>query len=122
MIGDSWIRQVLLALALLALGVRGAVPPGYMFAPTTSGLTVTLCGGETMHVDFGKQNAPAPRSSDNSPCLFAAAAHAAPAPNVSAPAPILVAVVEAPHAPTAVRIGQGLAAPPPPSTGPPQLT
>lgn len=112
----------MLALALLALGVRATVPPGYMFAPATSGLTVTLCGGETMQVDLGKQHAPGQRNSDNGPCLFAAAAHAAPAPNVVAPAAIAVAVIAAPHAPAAVRIGQGLAAPPPPATGPPQLT
>jgi hypothetical protein len=111
---------VLLALALIALGVHAAVPPGYMFAPTSSGLTVTLCGGETMHVDFGKQRTPQ-RNTDNGPCLFAAAAHAAPAPSVSAPAPVLVAVIEAPRTPVVVRIGQGLAAPPPPTTGPPQL-
>jgi hypothetical protein len=120
--GGSAIRNLLFALALAAMGARAAAPPGYMFAPSTSGLTVTLCGGETMHVDFGKQNAPAHRNSDHGPCLFAAAAHAAPAPTSAAPAPIFVATTFTPQTPLASRIGQDLAAPPPPSTGPPQLT
>ena len=117
--GGFSIRTLLFALALAAMGVRAAAPPGYMFGPSTSGLTVTLCGGETMHVDFGKQSAPGqPR--EHAPCSFAAAAHAAPAPTHVARAPILAASIQAAPASTGARIGQGLAAPPPPSTGPPQ--
>ncbi len=116
--GGFSIRTVLFALALAAIGVRAAAPPGYMFGASTSGLTVTLCGGETMHVDFGKQPAPG-RPSEHAPCLFAAAAHAAPAPTHVVRAPIFNAAIQAAPA-LAVRVGQGLAAPPPPPTGPPQ--
>jgi hypothetical protein len=118
MSGDFSIRNLLFALALVAMGVRGLAAPGYMFAPSTSGLTVTLCGGETMHVDFGRRPAPG-QSSDHAPCLFAAAAHAAPAPIIAEPAPIFVTAIYAPPSAMAARVGQGLAAPPPPSTGPP---
>ena len=114
------IRDLLFTLALIAMGARGLTPPGYMFAPSTSGITVTLCGGETLHVDFGKHPAPG-QQTDHAPCLFAAAAHAAPAPTNTAPAPISIAAVDAPLALMSARIGQGLAAPPPPSTGPPLL-
>jgi len=91
-----------------------------MFVPRASGSTVTLCGGETMHVDFGTHPAPG-QQTDHAPCLFAAAAHAAPAPGNFEPTPVSIAAIEAPLAPMATRIGQALAAPPPPSTGPPFL-
>jgi hypothetical protein len=113
------IRSLLLALALIAMGVRGLAPPGYMFAANASGVTVTLCGGETMHVDFGKHPTPG-QPTDHAPCLFAAAAHAAPAPTNFAPRPVFVAAIFVALTRQAALIDQGLAAPPPPSTGPPQ--
>jgi hypothetical protein len=113
------IRHLLLALALAAMGVRAAAPPGYMFSPSPAGFTVTLCNGGTMRIDLGRSPEHGQHSGDSGPCLFAAAAHAAPAP--IAPQIISTAISSVAVAPpiAAVSVGHGLAAPPPPATGPP---
>jgi len=107
-------------LAFAAMGVRAAAPPGYMFAAGESGLTVTICGGETIQLDLGQAPAHGQHNTDNGQCLFAVAAHAAPAPLAENAVQVAGAtyVVAAPQS-AAPRVGQGLAAPPPPSTGPP---
>jgi hypothetical protein len=120
--GGFSLRNLLFALALAAMGVRAAAPPGYMFSPGSTGLTVTLCNGGSFHLDLGgvghDQNK---HSNDSGTCLFAAAAHAAPAPTTPQPAAVSVASVAAQPAAPAVSIGRGLAAPPPPATGPPVI-
>ncbi len=125
------------ALALLAMLVRAVLPAGYMFATADTGsgryLTVTLCtdhagGGEIALVDLetGKTYAPGetPKPKDassdtSSPCVFAGA----PAVATPAAAPELIVFTTAVEAPVAiardVRPGRGIAAPPPPATGPP---
>lgn len=127
----------LAAFALLTLLVRAVVPAGYMLAtaetPDGRYLTVTLCEGHDGpqqvidldtglpvdpsvldKVDDGKTPTPA-----GPPCVFAAVAHLAQPVDASEPVEfaasehVVFAVVRD------VRPGRGIAAPPPPSTGPP---
>jgi hypothetical protein len=121
------------AFALMALLVRAIVPAGYMLAEaeTASGryLTLELCdehGGKPKLVDLdtgeiidapedGKSGAP------QSPCVCGA--FASMAPPVSGAEPVVfttageVGFVEVRD----LAPGRGIAAPPPPSTGPPSI-
>ena len=112
--------RLLLALALLALGVRVAAPPGYMLAPDAQGaLTVALCGGGEAHIPLGDPAHHSGKGTSDGHCLYAAAPTPAPAGEAaSIAAPMRAFLAFAPSRAPA-RIGQGLAAPPPPSTGPP---
>jgi hypothetical protein len=128
------VSRVFTALTLLALAVRFAIPAGIMLEkPVEDGdlpalVLCTSAGMITVKADgFGIPGKTDPARHDDSgtsgePCVFAAvAAHAAPpAPAVldlpapvAAPAPLWVVVQQRP--------GEGLAAPPPPATGPPSL-
>jgi hypothetical protein len=116
-----------LALALVAVLVRGIVPAGYMLSTQGQGrtLAVALCGDAgAVHqivLDVGdprEDDGRAPAKHD-SPCVFAAAAQpAAPHAPIALAAPLLLAQAPIVFAP-AVAPGQGLAAPPPKATGPP---
>jgi hypothetical protein len=111
-------------LVALALAVRLTAPTGWMLAPGDHGPRMVICtghGAETLGGD--PTNAPGhlPDKSADHVCVFAGA-HAAPTP----PAQVVVVgitsapIVEAPaSAPADQHPGQGLAAPPPPSQGPP---
>jgi hypothetical protein len=122
-------RRALFALALIAMLFRGAVAPGMMLAPAPDRtLAITLCGGgeALFNLSTGAlephHGAPPSKREGHAPCVFAAAAaHVAPAPlATSLDLPRLEPDrAPPPRAPT--RIGEGLAAPPPPSTGPPAL-
>lgn len=121
------------ALALLAMLVRVAAPPGYMLSASADHLiTVVLCSGQgeatsLLDLQTGKlvdrQNAPkddAPADAGkDAPCVFAAIA------SLAAPvaAPVLAAppkIAEAAPTPSYAAVpGRGLAAPPPWATGPP---
>jgi hypothetical protein len=134
----TWFAKTLAAFALLALVVRALVPAGYMLAPTQDHrfITMTLCSGhgsaETVIdlttgalVDAGVANqkeAPFKKSPNaDAPCVFAAAATlSAPEQPTSLPVVFRLASAELPRA-IAVAPGRGLAAPPPWSTGPPQI-
>jgi hypothetical protein len=129
----STLTVMLTALALLAMTLRGLLPAGYMVSPARSGelAAITLCtaGGEVIELrdrrtgDIVKPGetptAPAPGEHGDGHCVFAAMAWVA----TPAVAPLIQAFAApqtaAPQAFTA-RPGQGLAAPPPWSTGPPQ--
>jgi hypothetical protein len=122
------------AIALLALFVRAVVPAGYMLAhaDTANGryLTVTMCrdhGGQeqVINLDTGKQvdpsKLPGKAKSDGKqpPCVFAASAHLAP-PVVFGQTVEFIAEYDVEFGVVRdVRPGQGIAAPPPPATGPP---
>ena len=112
----------MLALIGLALAVRLLVPAGWMPAEGR-GFAITLCtgsGAQAVWID-GKGNIHkrAPATAPDHPCAFAGIA----APMLDGEAPLAIL------APAAIRhaaltrplaaIGQGLAAPPPPATGPP---
>jgi hypothetical protein len=118
-------RGLFLALAALALLLRVAIPAGYMVdsgAPGASpGLVICTGHGPLRLAPEKDGKAPAHRSADGV-CAFAGHGLAA-APPLAAPVPALFAPPPADPAParTAVRPGQGLAAPPPPPTGPPSV-
>lgn len=130
----SWFAQAFAAFALLAFAVRALVPAGYMFAPAQDGrfLTVTLCSGhgavetlldlstgQLVDPDDVPDNTPENPPSADAPCVFATvAALAAPEQPATLPFVFHIAAVELSHAFGSVP-GQGLAAPPPWSTGPP---
>lgn len=127
--------MLVVAVALLASATRGLLPAGYMVNPGLHAgeIAVVLCtdhGRDTAALDLRTgavrpltgQPDPAPRnSSADPPCVFAAAAALAgppqAAPSIAAPLAV-AAVIDAPRQPV-VQVGRGLAAPPPPPTGPP---
>ena len=113
-------RPGLLVLALLAVWVQALIPAGYMVAPGQSpGLVIcTGHGPLTSHDQPG-----APTSNHDSACVFAGHGLAM-SPPLAATLP-KVSVIQ--HAPAIARAvpqspGRGLAAPPPPSRGPPDLS
>ena len=136
----AWMRQFgrrLGALALLAMLVRAIIPAGYMIAHADAGsgryLTVEMCDGhssqtQVIDLDTGDTVDPSKISkttgkADNtsSPCVFAGViAMAAP---LSPAEPVeFLATHQVDFAFVRdLRPGRGIAAPPPPSTGPPSL-
>jgi hypothetical protein len=132
-----YVGRQLGAIALLALLVRAVVPAGYMLATaeTSEGryLVVQLCDShagftQIIDLDTGKQVDPGTlptKSSDKAgkaPCVFASVPHlSAPQAAVDVEAPAITTQA-ASFAKVAVTPGRGIAAPPPPSTGPPSLT
>lgn len=129
------------AIALLALLVRAIVPAGYMLASaeTTEGryLVVQLCdshAGFTQVIDLdtglqvdaaklpaGAGGKPAHEKSGKAPCVFAAAPHVSTPQHAVAVSAFRLQVETARYVAVSVAPGRGIAAPPPPSTGPPQL-
>lgn len=126
--------RVFTALTVLALAVRFAIPAGTMLEkPAEDGdlptlVVCTSAGMITVKADgYGIPAKPDPaKHQDNGksgePCVFAAVAANVPPPApavldvpapVATPAPFRAAVQQRP--------GEGLAAPPPPATGPPAL-
>ena len=124
------------AIALLALLVRAILPGGYMLAsaeaPGGRYLIVQLCDGHSgpakaINLDTGEQIDAADISKDgpedskpsHPPCVFAGTASVVLPAITSEPVGIVIqrdAAVTTSHS---VRPGRGIAAPPPPSTGPP---
>ena len=124
------------AIALLAMLVRAIVPAGYMLAQADTGqgrfLTVEMCEGHAARIidlDTGKQVDPsklpgkAPGKADDpskhAPCVFAAAASVATPVTVAEPVEFIATQDVDFGVDLNVRPGRGIAAPPPPSTGPP---
>jgi hypothetical protein len=120
------------AIALLAMLVRAIVPAGYMLAQADTGqgryLTVEMCEGHADRVidlDTGKQVDPstlpgkADDKSKSAPCVFASAASVATPFAIAEPVEFLATQEVGFTADLSVRPGHGIAAPPPPSTGPP---
>jgi len=111
-------------LVALALAVRLAAPTGWMLASSDTGPRLVICTGHgAMALDTDPAKAPTnrPDKSNDHVCVFAGA-HAAPTPLALVAAistPVDLAAEPPVVAPTDQRPGQGLAAPPPPSHGPP---
>lgn len=113
-----------LGLMALALMLRMLVPVGWM--PATDGRSITLCTGMgavqawiaadgTVH-----EKAPQPAGKAEQPCVFAGLGAAIVLPDLAGPiAPVATPLAFAPPITAVVAIGRGLAAPPPPPTGPP---
>jgi hypothetical protein len=125
-------RALGLALVGLALFMRLLVPPGWMPA-ADDGIRLILCGGfgaEVDHAALGHAFEPtdhsakgddkAPSSAGmNHPCAFAGfSAALAPVAFAKLVVPVSIAAIILAGS-GEVAIGRGLAAPPPPSTGPP---
>ena len=125
------------AVALLALLVRALIPAGYMVAaaetPNGRFLIVQLCDGHSsalqaidletgQKVDLKKfPRSPIKSGNSDQPCAFAVAAAFAP-PVTAAESLAVMASTDADIAlPAVVRPSRGIAAPPPPATGPPIL-
>lgn len=117
--------RIALAFAVAALFMRLLVPAGWMPA-SERGLAITLCtgtGAQQAWVDGqGKihKGKPGEGQADH-PCVFAGVAALLDLPSgIDLPAaPLVFAAAPPLFAGTVVAIGHGLAAPPPPSTGPP---
>ena len=125
-------RAAMLALIAGALIVRVLIPQGWMPAATGGGFSLTICTGMgPMRVTDSPGVAMSPRGmhhmpagqdhgSGDHPCTYASAvmAMAEPLlPMLDLLAPMAATIPAASS--TAVSLGRGLAAPPPPSTGPP---
>jgi hypothetical protein len=122
-----------MALALIAIAIRAAVPVGFMLTPDKDRwVVVTLCSGSgpmqmALNLDTGEQRRggeqPAeedPQPSPHAPCVFTVSAGVTPPVEVAvARGPVGAFMPIGPTFPVTVAIGQGLAAPPPWSTGPP---
>jgi hypothetical protein len=132
----TWMHRMgarLGAIALLAMLVRALVPAGYMLAHADTGngryLTVTMCldhGGaqQVIDLDTGRAVDPSKLPKSNSegkqaPCVFAASAHVAPPVVFAQPVEFVAHYNVEFGFVRDVRPGQGIAAPPPPATGPP---
>lgn len=127
------------AIALLALLVRAITPAGFMLAaadaPGGRYLTVTFCENHTTPVqvidlDTGKLVDLASQSTgegddgspDTSPpCVFAGATALAPPVQASELVEFIAVERRVFDARDTMQPGRGIAAPPPPSTGPPSL-
>ncbi len=115
--------QIALALLGLALAVRALVPAGWM-PSVTGGFAISICSGSTVEAAWvdaeGKVHKQAPAAGGDRHCAFAGLG--APMLGGELAPPAVPASADTP--PPASRfalasIGQGLAAPPPPATGPP---
>ena len=120
-------RALAALLVALALFVRAMVPAGYMPDGAGRQIQVTLCADasgtpQTVAIpldDSGKQAAD--HSAKHSPCAFAGMAALDAPVAVLAPALTPQPAAPAPFAAQVISVGQGLAAPPPYQTGPPQI-
>jgi hypothetical protein len=112
--------------ALLALWLKILVPHGMMLTPTSGGFVMTVCsdasGGGTGTVVLEGKTKPASDKPEQ-PCGFAVSA--APGLLPTALPVVLPRLFYGSAAPKGragtVAIGHGLAAPPPPATGPPRF-
>jgi hypothetical protein len=122
-------RALFCVLLALVFAARIAAPSGFMPVRTDSGVLVTLCTGQgavKVLVERGEVPAPAgphDRSDVKEHCPFAGGASAPVLPALAAYA--LLPVWHSPAGPIAFALRTGwiarLAAPPPPSSGPPSF-
>jgi hypothetical protein len=120
---SSPLRAFGLSLAFAVLLLRVLVPAGWMVSATPGdAFEIVICtadGAVTMTGDLTDEDTP--KDSKSGECLFSAVSAAAvPAVACPAPTPPVVAGAVAVFA-AALVPGRGLAAPPPPATGPPLL-
>ncbi len=123
--GSSWAVPLILCVLI----VRMMIPAGWMPTVDGAGYTrITLCTGmgtqDAWLDDTGKlhKSDPGKQHQGDSPCVFAGLGATHDVPVVAMPAlPTLTSPIVARLLAVTVSIGRGLAAPPPPSTGPPTL-
>jgi hypothetical protein len=149
LLNPSRFRALTVALIACALAMRMLVPSGFMLTPAANGglPTITICPGEGitttaipadmnadmpagMHAEMDATGAPASHEDSSKhqnkapdhPCAFAVASAAVDLAAVLHPvAPANVEAIARPPLHAYARPGLGLAAPPPPKTGPPIL-
>jgi hypothetical protein len=115
------------ALAALALLLMVLVPQGTMLARSGDQVLIVICSGHgpiTVQAPPGARKAPADKKAPDAPCAFAGHAPSVPVPVMArlaepSPSPYLEARSDPASSPAP---GRGLAAPPPPSRGPPTLS
>lgn len=118
---------ILFALAVLALLVRAGVPAGWMPSFAGGAVAISVCSGEgraTMWLDKSGQihkSDPAQSDLGESECAFAAGAGAVDVALATAPRPAALVDATRVLVTSSATPGRGLAAPPPPQTGPPLL-
>lgn len=125
---SSLLRSIAAMLVLLALAARVAIPAGWM-PSADKAFALTVCTGmdtQTVWLDkqgsLHKEDPSKGKAVDHAPCAFSGAAAALDLPAAAAIAAInWTAIVPLPVARLTVSVGHGLAAPPPPATGPPIL-
>jgi hypothetical protein len=115
------LRLGLVVLALVAIAFKAVVPSGFMVAPTRGGFPLVICTGHGP-LDLSGTSDPihGKKSTPDAPCAFSG--HVAATPPASFVVSAAAGVVYL--APTIDQRrdlvpGRGLAAPPPPSHGPP---
>ncbi|MFI4973435.1 MAG: DUF2946 family protein [Caulobacterales bacterium] len=119
-------RRRAVGFALLALVLQVLAPPGFMVAREAGRATIAICTGHGPAyalADLAGHPAKQPKSKPDAPCAFAGHVVVA-SPPIAA---LIASPVARPRAPlVAARLdlapGRGLAAPPPPSQGPPNFT
>jgi len=123
---DRYGRGLAAFLAAMALVLQVLLPNGFMVARTGDGATITICTGHgslLVHPDDRGKPSKSPKQTGGCVCAFAGHGGGAPA---IAPTIALGARVEPVSAPSSAVAdllpGRGLAAPPPPSQGPPDLS
>lgn len=118
----GFLRTCVLLMALVAMSLRAAMPAGYMLTDSNGQVVVSLCNGGSMTLDLGRskgaKSEQGKQSHHDAPCPYTAVAHAA-APPADAIAIAFQATAIVLTTPRDVQPGRGLAAPPPPATGPP---
>lgn len=141
--------RALMTLIVCALVMRALVPAGWMPVASAQGIRLALCDGtgpeapveralhaarashamkvttargRMAHVMTGmrhEQTPDHPASAPDHPCTFASVTPGIEAPALAAPLPPMRVTVVPARAQALVAVGRGLAAPPPPQTGPP---
>jgi hypothetical protein len=116
------LRLGLAVLALAAVALRVLIPSGFMVAQTRGGFPLVICTG---HGPLDMSSAGDPlhgkKSSNDAPCAFAGHAAASPPASFAVAAAVgLVYLAPAMDRRGDLVPGRGLAAPPPPSQGPPR--
>jgi hypothetical protein len=123
------VNRIALVFVVLALMVRALVPNGWM-PDGERAFALTVCTGvdtQTIWMDsegaLHKQNPDDHKQSKHEPCAYAGNADVStPVANAHSEADLRLLATREPIKPLHVAIGLGLAAPPPPQTGPPILT
>ncbi|MES1156496.1 MAG: hypothetical protein ABUL73_01840 [Alphaproteobacteria bacterium] len=120
------LRGTLLIFALTAMMMRAVVPPGYMPAHGADGtISLSFCNSAEapLVLDLATGKIKHDRTGDKShgPCVFAGAPALASVPTQAALAAPYRIVFTDRALSASVHVGAGLAAPPPPSRGPPLL-
>jgi hypothetical protein len=107
------------AVGLLGLFVRAVIPAGYMIAAEHRPGFV-ICSGQSLDLGAQKDQAPSPNGKTAAAsCPFAVLQLALDTAPPGMKAPVSIVFRREPVAFSFVAPGLGLAAPPPPSTGPP---